>query len=787
MKKITSLVLTLISAAPLVAQNWTGAISSDWNNPANWSANPTNGGDIMIDPANYTGLMAEPVVTGPSSFTPGKINVQNGSKLTISGTLNAGNRVGVIGQGAEIRITTGGSFSLNGAGNNARLIFVDDAHLQMDGGLLNVGQRLLFEFGSTGEVNAGTVVVGETLALVDGSNLGSSRLVQNGGTITTNEEFGFENEEGIYFPTFEQTGGSLYVNGSLLWLGAAPGAGRGYLRSTGGTIQVTGTVGNEAGSTMGMHIELSGNNTLFENVGNAVTLLAGDSIIVRNGAEWRDILTVSWQSAGVFHASADALFQSGNSTISGTGSYQFGKLTVPGGKSFVHTTPQVVAASGDLLVNGVFNHNANELILNGTQPQSVSGLAGLSFHDLEVANESAGVELVNNLSITHHLELTDGIVTVLPGATLKIGNNATVAGGTDTTFVAGYMEKTGNQAIEFPLGSAPGRYRPLSVSAPASASTVIRTAYKHSTFPILTPVEAPLQTVSTIEYWDLSRTGSADLFSAGIGWNDASESGLTDCANLSLSVWNGTQWAFVASTIEGLCDGTGAGTLAAAAALPAVGPLTIGFMQNVTQNPVEICAGTSFSIGSSTYSTSGVYIDILEDINGNDSTVVTILTVKAPIVTTVTNHTTYLAADATGASYQWIDCNDNYAAIAGETQFEFHPAVNGSYAVIITIGDCSDTSACTTISQLGLKEHTAGQVSLSPNPTEGNGKLAIRAAAAIGFYEIRIPDGRTVAAQTLEAKETQFSIALPELPAGVYLLMTGSDQTISSTRRFVVK
>lgn len=789
MKKISFLICALLSGTCLWAQNWTGAVSSDWNNPANWSAAPGNGDDIQIDPANYTGAMASPVIAANSGFTPGEMLVQNGAHLTISATLNASDRVEIIGEGTTVTLNAGGTFALTGGGNNARLIFVEDAHLQMEGGNLDVGQRLLFEIGATGEINGGNVTVGETIALVDGSLLGSSKLVQNGGTITTNGEFGFENEAGEYFPAFEQTGGMLQINGALVWLGAAPGSGRGYLRSAGGTIRVTGSIGNDPASTMGMHIALAG-NALLENAGNAVDVLEGDSIVLVDGAEWRDMNTTTWQNNGVFYAEGGSLFTSGNTTLNGTGSYQFAQLTIPALKLLNHVMPALVSVSGNMQVSGTFSHNNNKLVLNGSLTQSLTASGtGFNLYDLEIASEAenAAVVLNSNANIAHQLLLTDGIVSAIPAATIKLADNAAATGGSDTTFVDGYMEKTGNDAFEFPLGAWPDRYRPFSVSAPATASTVIRAAYKFSPYTNLAPVQMPLLSVSNIEHWDVSRTGSTDLVSATIGWNNAAQSGIGNCGDISMTVWNGTQWAFVPSTTTGLCDGNNAGTLHSSAPLPAIGPLTVGFTQNVTQNPVQLCAGESITVGMNTYDESGVYMDVLTDINGDDSTVVTILTVYDPIVITVTNNTTHLVATTIGtAAYQWIDCNSQFAAIAGETGATFNPAENGSYAVIVTQNGCSDTSACAIINQLGIEENALENAVLYPNPVKQNGTLTVSLTSEVETFEICTPDGRAVKTGSANASG-KLIISIPELAPGTYLLKLNASEDNLVVKRFLVK
>ena len=57
-----------------------------------------------------------------------------------------------------------------------------------------------------------------------------------------------------------------------------------------------------------------------------------------------------------------------------------------------------------------------------------------------------------------------------------------------------------------------------------------------------------------------------------------------------------------------------------------------------------------------------------------------------------------LTADQNSATYQWLDCDNNYAVINGETNQAFSVSASGSYAVEITFVSCSgtqvDTSMC---------------------------------------------------------------------------------------------
>ncbi len=557
---------------------------------------------------------------------------------------------------------------------------------------------------------------------------------------------------------------------------------------------------NDPTSTMGMYLELSGNATILEHEGNSVSLLAGDSIVTSNGAQWRNINVATWSNTGVFHATSGSVFDAGNVTIlTGTGGYQFAKLDISTPSVLQQTVP-MIAVSEDLIATGTYSVVNNKLLLNGTQQQPVTGpVAGLDLFDLEVNNTANGptdggygIALQTNMNIRNNLHFTDGIIEQIPTATITVVDNATVTGFSDTTFVAGYISKTGDDAFTFPLGTVPNRYRPLTITAPATATTIVRAGYRFEANSILTPVEFPLQTISTLEYWDLSRTGSSDLFSVTAGWNDASASGLVNCDDIALTVWDGSQWGFVASTASGLCNGENAGALTSVANLPVVGTLTIGFTENVHQNVIELCPGESITVGDNTYDISGVYTDVLEDSNGEDSVVVTILTVLDPVIVTVTDNITHLVASSPNAThFQWIDCNNGNAPIPGAESAEYYPTVNGSYAVIATNDICpadADTSDCVLIYQLSVHEQEITGLVVYPNPVSANGILTVKAFETLGEPEIRSLDGRIIAPQTVTHTTTnQLDIQLPELAPGAYLLILRSNAHTTTVKRFLVK
>ncbi|CAG5081381.1 lamin tail domain-containing protein [Parvicella tangerina] len=108
--------------------------------------------------------------------------------------------------------------------------------------------------------------------------------------------------------------------------------------------------------------------------------------------------------------------------------------------------------------------------------------------------------------------------------------------------------------------------------------------------------------------------------------------------------------------------------------------------------------------------------------NGCDSIVTLDLTINTVDVS-ITNSDPTLTANATGATYQWLDCDNGNSPISGETGQSFTATANGNYAVEVTQNGCADQSTCETIISLSLNEFTLGNVSVYPNPNAGEFQL----------------------------------------------------------------
>jgi hypothetical protein len=112
--------------------------------------------------------------------------------------------------------------------------------------------------------------------------------------------------------------------------------------------------------------------------------------------------------------------------------------------------------------------------------------------------------------------------------------------------------------------------------------------------------------------------------------------------------------------------------------------------------------------------------DTILSFNGCDSVVTLNLTINT-VDTSVSQTNDSLMSNATGADYQWIDCNNGNSIIVGDTNQLFVATANGSYAVIVTQNGCTDTSTCVLITSVGVNKNSMqDNIYIYPNPTTTN-------------------------------------------------------------------
>ncbi|MBL7924733.1 MAG: T9SS type A sorting domain-containing protein [Bacteroidia bacterium] len=151
--------------------------------------------------------------------------------------------------------------------------------------------------------------------------------------------------------------------------------------------------------------------------------------------------------------------------------------------------------------------------------------------------------------------------------------------------------------------------------------------------------------------------------------------------------------------------------------------------------------------------------------------------------TTVNVNQHILTSAATNASYQWLDCNNGYAPIPGASQQQFIPAVPGTYALSVTKNGCNDTSACYTITTIGLNDITTGDIRIFPVPAQNEITIetAVPADYEAGIYDL---SGRRLLNDKIRFT-VKTTVGIQHLESGAYLLGLRKNQGEESFFRIV--
>jgi hypothetical protein len=199
----------------------------------------------------------------------------------------------------------------------------------------------------------------------------------------------------------------------------------------------------------------------------------------------------------------------------------------------------------------------------------------------------------------------------------------------------------------------------------------------------------------------------------------------------------------------------------------------------------EVCDAYTSPSGDSTWTQSGVYMDTIQNVEGCDSIITIDLTVNHVDIS-VSQDDTSLTANASPATYQWLDCDDGHIAITFATNQTFATIMDGSYAVVVSQHGCVDTSGCTTVFGLGLDDFDPGSILLQPNPAHDQVTVIVAPLQA-GFITIVDLPGRALIHQPLQPGTTEIALDEIQLP-GIYLVkITDSEGTLVSVTKLVVE
>lgn len=211
---------------------------------------------------------------------------------------------------------------------------------------------------------------------------------------------------------------------------------------------------------------------------------------------------------------------------------------------------------------------------------------------------------------------------------------------------------------------------------------------------------------------------------------------------------------------------------------------TLNLIINQPQETDQYVAGCDSVVHDGiTYFVSGAYPLLYTDINGCDSLVNLEVTVYLgnPTISQIGN--VLYASPAIIGTYQWIDCQGGGAQISGANNDSFSPDANGSYAVIIELNGCPDTSDCFDylIDDTGIKEDGLNFNIYSPSA----GNILITSTLT-GFKSVRVYNSNGDLVAVKEFNGTQLLFGLDDFSTGVYSVVI-LHEGITYTQRLLLQ
>ncbi|PHR49180.1 MAG: hypothetical protein COA32_03780 [Fluviicola sp.] len=222
-------------------------------------------------------------------------------------------------------------------------------------------------------------------------------------------------------------------------------------------------------------------------------------------------------------------------------------------------------------------------------------------------------------------------------------------------------------------------------------------------------------------------------------------------------------------------NNTATHTLTNAAACDSIVTLDLTITNSNTGIDTQTACDSFTWIDGNTYTTSNnTATHTLNNTAGCDSVITLDLTINSVNVI-VTNNSPTLTASVSGATYQWIDCDNGNATISGETAQSFTATVNGNYAVIVTENGCTDTSSCVTVANVGISENSlSNNTSVYPNPTKS--EINIDLNEVYNELTLKLSNALGQIVYTSTVKGQQY-ITLPiESERGIYFLELSNNQ-----------
>jgi hypothetical protein len=577
----------IFNSQALNVKSWTGSTNADFNTGTNW--NPT--GVPSATDSCVISLSASRTITLSNSITIGALN------MIISGNNNA-----LILDAVTHLLTIEGNFHMKAISGNSNTFIRLDCGASSGG--VTIGRHAFLDDGGTRDswviadatspgflTFKGNVTIG---ALAQTSPTIEPDIVFDGTgtqTITINNTSSFFLAEDLMIgnvnnPTVNLTGAT--VNGFGCYDGTVSVKGTSILNLGGFTINRIASSGGtftvEAGATIkiGTTRTFPSNYSTYNVNATSNTYYDGTNQTIAANVAYGNLYlegsgTKTLNSTGTINGNliASGVTLDANASMNIKGNVNLNNATFLGGTAITHSI------EGNWInIDGTFTPETSTIAFTGNSTKTIEKLSGSasvteSFYNLTV-NKTGGatLDLASIVSISNSLTFTNGIITSTNDYYPEFGVSATVSGTPSaTTHVNGPVHKLTNSTttFTFPVGDG-ATYRSIGITPSSTGATTWRAKYNSATYATL-DVTAPLDHVSSVEYWDLDRISGVETATITLSW-DANSGDITDYTKLVVAHFNSSTWENAGGNAH--TGNNTAGTVQSNAAWNNYSPFTIG-------------------------------------------------------------------------------------------------------------------------------------------------------------------------------------------------------------------
>lgn len=165
---------------------------------------------------------------------------------------------------------------------------------------------------------------------------------------------------------------------------------------------------------------------------------------------------------------------------------------------------------------------------------------------------------------------------------------------------------------------------------------------------------------------------------------------------------------------------------------------------------------------------------------GCDSIITLDLTINNVDAGTSVNGIT-ISSNTVNGQYQWLDCDNNYEVLLGETAQSFTPDYNSSFAVEVFENGCTDTSACVLITTVGIGENEEmSQINIFPNPATD----IINISCEEEIQSITLLD---ITGKTIKTIHNESKLKVGDVSPGIYWIKVKLETRILNDVKIIIQ